>query len=186
MDTGWVGVTLRTPLRPSALTRIFVANACVRRLVGDSEKEKINVIQGFLLAFLWVMLEGARIQWGFKSACVRACVCLRHTHTCTHYTGIQNSGNRQRGTQRPADFWEFGKTSRRCMAKSRTLFLQRGKLSSGWWRAYSSSHSQMRTPPSCSSACTEADASFFNSPKSFRKESLCLCSSPGEKGLGCK
>lgn len=44
------------------MTRIFVANACVRRLVGDSEKEKINVIQGFLLAFLWVMLEGARIQ----------------------------------------------------------------------------------------------------------------------------
>lgn len=85
LDTGWVGVTLRIPLRPPALTRIFVANACARRLAGDYEKETINVIQGFLLAFLWVMLEGSRKQWGFN---LRACAFKAYTylHTLHRYS----------------------------------------------------------------------------------------------------
>lgn len=61
-----------------------------------------------------------------------------------------------------------------------------GETEAGAMEGFSKRTQLMRVLPSRSSSPTKAGAYFFQLPRPFRKESLCLCASPGERGWGCE
>lgn len=79
-------------------------------VASTSAKEKIPLIRVFFSPRLPLEHSGTLLKTGvFQTR-----VCLRHTRTCTYYTGIyiymEERKPRQRGAQVPPGCWEAGKT----------------------------------------------------------------------------